>query len=201
MSHYSPSMGPRPLVRSAPPPPVTTSYLCPPRPDDEEARLSALHALDILDTASDQRFDRITSLVADLFGVPSALVSLVDENRQWFKSACGLDARETPREVSFCGHAILERSIFVIEDARLDRRFAGNPLVTGAPFVRFYAGAVLRDSAGYPLGTLCVIDSSPRLFDRDDRRRLIGFAQLVEQELEHHSDVLRIRSLMARIGS
>lgn len=199
MHHTSPSMGPRPLVRSVPPL-DTTSFVPPARPVDEDARLAALHALDILDTSSDARFDRITSLVADLFEVPSALVSFVDENRQWFKSACGLDARETPRDVSFCGHAILERSILVIEDARLDRRFAGNPLVVGAPFVRFYAGAVLRDAAGMPLGTLCVIDSSPRIFDRDDRRRLIGLAQLVEQELEHHTDVLRIRSLMARLG-
>ena len=200
MHHTSPSMGPRPYVRSAPPPPRSTSFIPPARPHDEEARLAALHALDILDTAGDLRFDRITALVADLFGVPSALVSFVDENRQWFKSRCGLDASETPRDVSFCGHAILERSILVIEDARLDPRFAGNPLVTGAPFVRFYAGAVLRDASAMPLGTLCILDSSPRVFDRDDRRRLIGLAQLVEQELDHHTDVLRIRSLMARLG-
>ena len=116
----------------------------PPLPPDEAMRLAALRSLNILDTPAEERFDRITRLAQRLFDVPIALVSLVDTNRQWFKSCQGLDASETPRSISFCGHAILEDGPLIIEDATKDQRFADNPLVTGPPDIRFYTGQPLK---------------------------------------------------------
>jgi len=157
--------------------------LPPPRPADESARLQALHALGILDSPPDERFDTLTRLATRLFGVPIAAVSLIDEHRQWFKSCAGLPVRETPREVSFCGHAILGAEILVVEDARLDARFADNPLVLGPPHIRFYAGSPLVGPDGSRLGTLCVIDSRPRRFGADDGALLRDLARLAELEL------------------
>ncbi|NOU26991.1 MAG: GAF domain-containing protein [Polyangiaceae bacterium] len=192
-----PSRPPRASVR---PLSLVPKAVPPARPVNEEARLAALHSLDILDTAADRRFDRLTALAADLFQVSAALVSLVDENRQWFKSTCNLDAKETSRDISFCGHAILEEKLLVIDDALLDPRFSRNPLVLGAPHIRFYAGAVLRNASMQPLGTLCIIDQAPRTFRRVDRRRLLALAELVEQEIDHHYDVIQLRKLMERLG-
>ncbi len=124
-------------------------------PDYEPERLAALQRLNLLDTESESRFDRITRLAQRLFQVPIALVSLVDSDRQWFKSKQGLDACETGRDISFCGHAILGSGIFEIPDATQDTRFADNPLVTGAPDIRFYAGAPLQSADGFNIGTLC----------------------------------------------
>lgn len=152
-------------------------------PPDETARLAALHELRILDTPAEERFDRITRIARDLFGTPITLVSLVDADRQWFKSRVGLDASATPRTVSFCGHAILSDRVFVVEDAAADPRFADNPLVTGPPHIRFYAGAPLRSTLGHRLGTLCLIDSAPRRFAEDDARRLADLAAWAESEL------------------
>jgi diguanylate cyclase (GGDEF)-like protein len=118
-----------------------------------------------------------------MFRVPIALVSLVDENRQWFKSAQGLEACETPRNISFCGHAILGDGIFLIPDALADRRFADNPLVTGAPHVRFYVGCPLRTPDGAKVGTLCLIDTVPRVFDEEDALALLDLASMVQDEL------------------
>ncbi|MHB8667392.1 MAG: GAF domain-containing sensor histidine kinase [Burkholderiales bacterium] len=151
-------------------------------PANEAARLAALRALKILDTPAEQRFDRITAFAKDLFQLPIALVSLVDQDRQWFKSRAGLDASETPRSVSFCGHAILAAEVFVIEDATIDERFRDNPLVTGAPFVRFYAGVPLN-AGGHRVGTLCLIGHQPRHFGERDRGLLKGLAAWVEREL------------------
>ncbi|MFM5486675.1 GAF domain-containing protein, partial [Aeromonas veronii] len=109
-------------------------------PDNERLRLDALRRLAILDSPAEERFDRITRMARNMFDVPIALVSLVDENRQWFKSCCGLPVLETPRDISFCGHAILGEELFVVEDAAQDPRFSDNPLVTGEPHIRFYAG-------------------------------------------------------------
>lgn len=156
--------------------------LTPPFPPNEAARLAALRALKILDTPPEKRFDRITAFARDLFQVPIALVSLVDQDRQWFKSRAGLDAPETPRSVSFCGHAILSADLFVVEDATVDERFRDNPLVTGPPFVRFYAGVPLN-AGGFRLGTLCLIDHQPRRFTDRDRGVLTGLAGWVEREL------------------
>ncbi|HEY1230197.1 MAG TPA: GAF domain-containing protein, partial [Ramlibacter sp.] len=118
------------------------------------------------------------------FGVPVALVSLVDEQRQWFKSRCGLDVTETPRSVAFCSHAVALDGMLVVEDATRDPRFAANPLVNGAPHVRFYAGQPLH-SDGQPVGTLCIVDYAPRSFSEEQRRALSDLADLVEVELNH----------------
>jgi diguanylate cyclase (GGDEF)-like protein len=156
----------------------------PAKPADEAERIATLHSLDILDTASEERFDRLTRLASHVFDVPIALVSLVDENRQWFKSCVGLDVSETPRNVSFCGHAILEEQAFVIEDTLDDPRFADNPLVSGAPHIRFYAGYPIKYLNGKTLGTLCLIDRKPRQFDARSRLILKDIAAIAEAELQ-----------------
>lgn len=158
-------------------------------PDDETARLRALQACAVLDTAPEERFDRITRLAQTIFGVEIALVSLVDADRQWFKSRQGLSATETPRDISFCGHAILGDDVLEIEDAVQDPRFVDNPLVTGAPFIRFYAGMPLHSADGYRVGTLCIIDSAPRVFTERDRFMLRDLAHCVDQEL-HQLDLI-----------
>jgi diguanylate cyclase (GGDEF)-like protein len=152
-------------------------------PLDEKLRLTTLRSLGVLDTPEEDRFDRLTRMAKRMFRVPIALVSLVDENRQWFKSCDGLSVRETPREVSFCGHAILGEDIFVIPDALADPRFADNPIAAGAPHVRFYAGCPLRAPNGAKVGTLCVIDHVPREFDENDADALRDLAAMVEDEL------------------
>ena len=152
-------------------------------PENEEERLKSLRSTGILDTDSEERFDRLTRMAKRVFGVSIALVSLVDENRQWFKSKAGLDACETGRDISFCGHAILGNDIFVIEDALEDERFADNPLVTGEPKIRFYAGAPLRYLDGNKLGTLCIIDQEPRVLDEEDYAMLRDLAEMAEGEL------------------
>ncbi len=130
---------------------------------EEKGRLSALHAYDILDTPQETEFERITTLVAEMLDVPIALVSLIDENRQWFKSCYGLNVAETPRDMAFCVHAIeTPEDIMIIPDARKDNRFRKNPLVTGEPHIRFYAGAPLITKTGFALGTLCAISNEPR---------------------------------------
>jgi diguanylate cyclase (GGDEF)-like protein len=145
--------------------------------------VSAFNIINILDTTPEERFDRLTRLAKRLFGVPIAVVSLVDENRQWFKSCQGLDATETPRDISFCGHAILNDEIFLVPDASLDGRFQDNPLVTGDPNIRFYAGCPLKVPNGSKLGTLCIIDREPRDLDEDDLALMRDLARMAEQEL------------------
>lgn len=150
----------------------------------ERARHAALLSYDVLDTPPESAFDRITSLAAHIFGAPIALVSLVDEHRQWFKSACGVAVKETAREIAFCDHAIRGTSVMVVEDAARDPRFAANPLVTGEPHIRFYAGAPLLAPSGFALGTLCVIDRVPRRFEPHDQAILAELAAQVVHELE-----------------
>ncbi|MCY2959028.1 MAG: GAF domain-containing protein [Planctomycetota bacterium] len=156
----------------------------PPFPPDEFERLAALRALDVLDTPSEERFDRITRLAKALFKVPIALISLVDSDRQWFKSRQGLLACETSREISFCGHAILEDKVLWVEDARLDKRFRDNPLVTGDLGIRFYAGYPIRTTGGQCIGTLCVIDNKPRPFSHGELAMLSDLGQMAGRELE-----------------
>lgn len=151
-------------------------------PCNETERLAALRALEILDTPPEERFDRITRIARHLFGVPITLVSLVDKERQWFKSRQGLDATETPRNISFCGHAILDQDIFQISNALEDPRFADNPLVTSPPDIRFYAGAPLSTLDGHRIGTLCLIDSQPRTLDPAEKQLLRDLADLVQAE-------------------
>ena len=162
---------------------VACRWMRPPVPDDEEQRLAALRRLRILDTGSEERFDRLVRVASALFDVPTALVSLVDRDRQWIKSSCGFDARETPREISFCAHAIVKRDVMVVPDSLLDQRFADNPLVTGDPRIRFYAGAPLILDDGSCVGTLCLIDVRPRQIDEKDMHLLRDIADMVRQEL------------------
>lgn len=152
-------------------------------PDDEVNRLTCLQSLKLLDSEFEERFDRVTRLAKKLFQVDIALVSLVDEHRQWFKSSQGVDVRETPRDISFCGHAILERKILYIPDATKDQRFFDNPLVTDAPNIRFYAGRPIISPDGEPIGTLCIIDSKPKQLDDDDFDTLNDLANLIEDEV------------------
>lgn len=152
-------------------------------PKNEATRIQSLQSLGILDTPPEERFDRLTRLARRMFGVSIALVSLVDTNRQWFKSSAGLDAKETPREISFCGHAILNEDVLVIPDTAKDDRFADNPLVLDEPKIRFYAGCPLKHIDGSRLGTLCIIDQNPKELTEEDIEDLRGLASLAEREL------------------
>lgn len=153
-------------------------------PENEVQRLKALRSLHLLDTLPEERFDRVTRMARRLFSVPIALVSLVDENRQWFKSNSGLEsAKETPRDISLCGHAILGNDILLIPDTLQDERFADNPLVKDSPHIRFYAGCPLSYSSELKIGTLCLIDDKPRQFDAEDAVALRDLASMVEDEL------------------
>lgn len=149
----------------------------------------SLHSLRILDTPSEERYDRLTRMARRFFGAQIALVSLVDSQRQWFKSRQGLDACETSRAISFCGHAILSREPLVISDASKDPRFADNPLVTDAPYIRFYAGYPIRDPGGFIIGTLCLIDPEPHEMSADDIETLRDMAEMVEDEIKVSSQV------------
>ena len=157
--------------------------IAPELPSTEASRLEVLRSLHILDTAPEARFDRLTRLAKRVFRVPIVLISLVDENRQWFKSRQGLDAPETPRDISFCGHAILGNDVLMIPDAALDPRFSDNPLVLGEPHIRFYAGCPLAVSGGTKLGTLCLIDREPRQLDAEEIELLRDLASMAEQEI------------------
>lgn len=154
-----------------------------PIPANDAERLRVLRELLILDTPPEERFDRLVAFAAEEFDVPIALISLVDAQRQWFKARVGLDACETSREISFCGHAILQNELFEVLDAALDPRFADNPLVVGAPFIRFYIGAPLILPGGERVGTLCLIDTKPRQFDMLDRSILGTLRDLAVAEL------------------
>lgn len=161
--------------------PVTAARL----PENESGRLASLRSLGLLDTEAEEQFDRVTRLAQHLLGVPIALVSLVDEDRQWFKSRIGLEPAETSRDASFCAHAIVQDApVFEVRDARADERFVDNPLVTGDPMIRFYAGSPIAAPDGSPLGTLCIIDRVPRELTEEDRSALRDLAALVERELE-----------------
>ncbi|MBO6825282.1 MAG: response regulator [Sneathiella sp.] len=151
----------------------------------EEARLAALRDYEILDTAAEQAFDRLTQLAATFYASPIALISLVDRERQWFKSRVGLEATETPRNLAFCHHAIQGDKPFIVNDATKDERFRDNPLVTGAPDIRFYAGAPLVSPQGQKIGTLCIIDQNPRQdFQEKDTEQLTLLAEIVISEME-----------------
>ena len=156
----------------------------PETPLNEQQRLEDLLRLEILDTESESFFDDLTKLASEICGTKISLISLIDSNRQWFKSKVGLEASETPREISFCGHAILDEDIFEIPDAELDERFRDNPLYTGAPHVRFYAGAQLKTSSGNNIGTLCVIDNQPRQLNEWQKSALKKLANQVVLLLE-----------------
>lgn len=161
----------------------TAAMLKPATPLDESTRMETLRSLKLLDTAPEERFDRLTRLAKRMFGVPISLVSIVDSDRQWFKSKQGLEAEQTPRDISFCGHAILGDEIFMVPNALEDERFADNPLVTNDPNIRFYAGCPLKVFNGSKLGTLCIIDREPREFNEEDLSVLKDLAVMAEQEI------------------
>ena len=158
------------------------------RPEDEAARLAELRSLRILDTPPDERFDRLTRLAAQLFGAPMAFLTLVDDCRQWFKSAVGVSISETSRDVSFCSHAILNDGFLVVRDATKDERFEANPLVVGPPHIRFYAGFPVRSPRGARVGTLCVVDTTPRDTSSEQLNALRDLARMAEAELQHQRD-------------
>jgi len=156
-----------------------------PIPANEAGRIAALYAALLLDTPREERFDKIVEFAAREFDVPIALISLIDSDRQWFKAAVGLGpVCQTGRDISFCGHAIMRNDIMVVPDALADPRFADNPLVTGWPGIRFYAGAPLLQRDGYALGTLCIIDNRPRQLDDIELAILSTLRALLMQELE-----------------
>lgn len=156
----------------------------PPTPPNEASRLAALYALLLLDTPPEQRFDKIVAFAAEEFDVPIALITLLDDDRQWFKASIGMGTTcQTSRDISFCGHTILRNEIIVIEDALADPRFADNPLVSGPPHIRFYAGAPLVLPSGYAVGSLCIIDTRPRTLDGIALAILSTLRHLVVQEL------------------
>jgi diguanylate cyclase (GGDEF)-like protein len=155
-----------------------------PLPPDEDQRLRELRSADILDTEPEETLDRITRLASSLLETPIALVSLIDDDRQWFKSRVGLDVEQTPREQAFCAHAILGDETLVVDDALSDARFAENPLVVTDPKIRFYAGAPLITPSGFRLGTLCVIDVEPRTVEPERLVILQDLAALASREIE-----------------
>lgn len=157
-------------------------------PENESQRLATLHSLSILDTPRDDRFDRFTRLAARIFDMPIALISLVDESRQWFKSVEGFAGTETPREFSFCAHAILGDDVFEVINSRRDQRFRDSPLVVEQPHIRYYAGAPLLTPDGNKMGTLCIIDRVPRRLGDDDKRLLKDLADMVVDEMISYVD-------------
>lgn len=156
---------------------------CAPRLDGEAERLALLHSLELLDTPAESSFDAITRLAAQITGRPIALIGLVDAERTWFKSRVGLDAAQSPRDLSFCAFAIAADGLFEVPDSHADARFAANPLVTGAPYVRYYAGVPLRVS-GLPMGTVCVVDHQPYQLDEAQRSALVELGRLATELLE-----------------
>lgn len=158
--------------------------IAPPPPANEAGRLAALDSYGIIDTAPEQAYEDFTQLAAHICGVPIALISLIDKDRQWFKSKLGLEPTETPREQAFCAHAIVDNQLLVVADATQDKRFEGNPLVTGAPNIRFYAGAPLVTGSGHGLGTLCVIDRIPRELTSEQLASLQALSRQLMAQLE-----------------
>ena len=154
-------------------------------PANEAARLKALHEYQILDTLPQQAYDDISYLAAQICETPIALVSLVDADRQWFKAKVGIEAEELPRDIAFCAHTILEpEQLFIVSDAHHDKRFDANPLVTGEPHIRFYAGAPLIAPDGEALGTLCVIDRKPRQLSQEQKEALRALARQVMAQIQ-----------------
>lgn len=167
-----------------------------PMPIQEVARVAALQKYAILDTDPEQAFDDLTLLASYVCRTPIALISLVDENRQWFKSKVGLDVSETSREVAFCSRAILQNDVFIVPDTLQDERFRDNPLVVSEPGIRFYAGAPLITDEGYALGTLCVIDRTPREISPDQKDALRALSRLVLAQLEFRRNLMLLKEAL-----
>jgi GAF domain-containing protein len=172
----------------------------PPIPENESARLRVLYQYEILDTISEEAFDELTELAAIICNTPIALITLVDKDRQWFKSVIGMSGRETPRDVAFCAHTIMGADVMIVPDATRDKRFASNPLVTSDPHIRFYAGAPLLSPGGYGLGSLCVIDRVPRTLAPEQKKALEILGRQVMTHFKLHRTLQNLSRLQARQG-
>ncbi len=166
---------------------------------NEQQRLEALRRYDILDSGNERIFDDLTFLASHICQTPIALISLIDEDRQWFKSKVGLASPETTREVSFCAHAIHQSDVFVVPDTHADGRFSDNPLVTGDPNIRFYAGAPMSTFDGYALGTVCVIDDKPRSITSDQQRALTALSRQASALIEMRRTMKELHDAMNAI--
>jgi GAF domain-containing protein len=159
-----------------------------PIPSFEKERLCAVEGLHLLDTATEERFDRITRDAIARFGVPISTITLVDKDREWFKSVQGLKQKEGPRDISFCGHALMSESMMIVEDTEMDSRFLDNPMVKGEPHVRFYAGKSLYDkSSGLPVGVFCIKGLEPKIMTPEDINDFLELAQRAEVEVNTKS--------------
>lgn len=167
-----------------------------PMPVNEAARVAALQKYAILDTDPEQGFDDLALLASYICRTPIALISLIDENRQWFKSKVGLSVSETSREIAFCSRAILQTDVFIVPDTLQDERFRNNPLVVSEPGIRFYAGAPLITDEGYALGTLCVIDRTPREISPDQKEALKALSRLVLTQLEFRRNLMLLKEAL-----
>ena len=174
----------------------------PEKPVNEQARLDTLRSLNILDSVREERFDRLTRLARRLFNVPIAFVSIVDAEREWFKSSLGFELTETAREISFSGHTILVDDLLVVPDTTLDERFHDNPLVTNTPYIRFYAGCPITARNGTKLGTFAIMDYKPREFTEGEHDLLHDLASMVEQEITaaQHETIDELTMLSNRHG-
>jgi GAF domain-containing protein len=166
------------------------------KPINEAGRIAALEKYAILDSDPEQSFDDLTLLASFICKTPIALISLVDEDRQWFKSRVGMDAKETSRDIAFCSTAILQSDVFVVPDALKDDRFRDNPLVVSDPHIRFYAGAPLINEDGYALGTLCVVDCAPRELAPDQKEALKALSRLVLAQLEFRRNLFLLKETL-----
>lgn len=167
-----------------------------PMPVNEAARVAALQKYAILDTDPEQGFDDLTLLASYICRTPIALISLIDENRQWFKSKVGLSVSETSREIAFCSRAIQQTDVFIVPDTLQDERFRNNPLVVSEPGIRFYAGAPLITEEGYALGTLCVIDRTPREINPDQKEALRALSRLVLGQMEFRRNLMLLKEAL-----
>jgi len=155
-----------------------------PIPSNDEERVCAVLGLNLLDTSSEERFDVFTKEALKRFSVPISTITLVDKDREWFKSVQGLNSKEGPRDISFCGHALMEETMLIIEDTLLDDRFSDNPMVLGEPFIRFYAGKSLYEKSSHlPIGVFCIKDIKPRKFSLEDINDFLDMASRVEDEV------------------
>ncbi len=171
-----------------------------PKPVNEKERITALYEYNILDTISEKDYDDITHIAAEICDMPISLISIIDEDRQWFKSRVGMDDTETHRDVAFCAHAILDPSeLFIVNDVEKDERFHDNPMVTGPHSVRFYAGIPLLNNSGFPLGTLCVIDKKPNSLSAEQKATLTALGRQVVATLEAHKANLELEAQKAQL--
>ena len=168
-----------------------------PHPPNEAERVAALRGYEILDTQPEAAFDDLTFLASFICQTPVALISLVDSDRQWFKSKVGVTATETPRDIAFCSWAILERDIFVVPDTSRDDRFIDNPLVLSDPKIRFYAGAPLTTTSGHAIGTLCVVDRVPRELSSDQMQSLRALSRQVQAQIDLRRNLTRLKKALA----